>query len=81
MTITLPSALEKQFPRIAEEFVRRWHTPTFEPYCYKLIVDERGTRKGFPNEVFEEILLLYWLDLNLTNFDNNAGTVPLRASR
>lgn len=63
------SELERQFPRIAEEFVKRWHTPVFEPYCNKLIVDERGVRKGFPQAVFDEILMLYWLDLNLNNFD------------
>ena len=63
------SALEQQLPRIAEEFIKRWHTPVFEPYCNKLIVDERGARKGFPQEVFDEILMLYWLDLNLNSFD------------
>ena len=63
------SALEQQFPRILEEFVKRWHTPVFEPFCNKLIVDERGARKGFPQDVFDEILMLYWLDMNLNNFD------------
>jgi hypothetical protein len=69
------SDLEKSFPRIAEEFVKRWRTPVFEPYCYKLIVDERGSRKGFPAEVFDDILFLYWMDLNLHNFDPHAAFV------
>jgi hypothetical protein len=72
------SELEKHFPRIAEDFVKRWRTPVFEPFCYKLIVDERGTRKGFPADVFEEILFLYWLDLNLINFNLQDAFVPLR---
>ncbi len=71
------SELEKNFPRIVEEFVKRWHTPMFEPYCYQLIVDERGSRKGFPAEAFAEILTLYWLDLNLTNFNPQSAFVPL----
>lgn len=74
---TYASDLELQFPRITEEFVKRWHTPMFEPFCYQLIVDERGNRKGFPAEVFAEILTLYWLDLNLTNFDPQSTFVPL----
>ena len=49
----------------------------FEPYCYQLIVDERGSRKGFPAESFAEILTLYWLDLNLTNFNPQSAFVPL----
>jgi hypothetical protein len=71
------SDLERHFPRIAEEFVKRWHTPMFEPFCYQLIVDERGNRKGFPAEVFAEILALYWLDLNLANFNPQSAFVPL----
>lgn len=75
------SELEQHFPRIAEEFVKRWHTPMFEPFCYQLIVDERGNRKGFPADVFAEILALYWLDLNLTNFDPQSAFVPLSQSQ
>ena len=76
-TNTQISELEQHFPRIAEEFVKRWHTPMFEPFCYQLIVDERGNRKGFPALVFDEILALYWLDLNLTNFDPQSNFIPL----
>ncbi len=74
---TYLSELERLYPRIAEEFVKRWRTPMFEPYCYQLIVDERGNRKGFPSAVFDEILSLYWLELNLTNFDPQATFVSL----
>ncbi len=81
MSAAFESELERQFPRIAEEFVRRWRTPVFEPYCYKLIVDERGTRKGFPAAVFDEILTLYWLDLNLATFDPKRASVSLRDNR
>jgi hypothetical protein len=77
---SLISELEQHFPRIAEEFVKRWHTPMFEPFCYQLIVDERGNRKGFPAPVFDEILALYWLDLNLTNFDPQTNFIPLSQS-
>jgi hypothetical protein len=80
MTADTFSDLERLFPRIAEEFVRRWRTPMFEPFCYKLIVDERGTRKGFPASVFDEILFLYWLDLNLSSFNPQDAFVPLRES-
>ena len=74
---TYTSELEQHFPRITEEFLKRWHTPMFEPFCYQLIVDERGNRKGFPAAVFDEILTLYWLDLNLSNFDPQATFVSL----
>ena len=74
---TYLSELERLYPRIAEEFVKRWRTPMFEPYCYQLIVDERGNRKGFPSAVYDENLSLYWLELNLTNFDPQASFVSL----
>jgi hypothetical protein len=74
------SELEKLFPRIAQEFMRRWRTPAFEPYCYKLIVDDRGSRKGFPASVFDEILFLYWLDMSLSNFDPRSSFASLDSS-
>jgi hypothetical protein len=57
------SALEKQFPRIAQNITLMWGFPEFLKYLEKISVDERGNRKGFPTEVMEELMLLHAVHL------------------
>lgn len=52
------SALEKQFPRIAQGITLVWGYPEFLKYIEKISMDVRGHRRGFPKEVMEEIMLL-----------------------
>lgn len=87
MPETYESETEKQFPRVARDLVARWRTKEFEPYTYRLIIDDRGSRKGFPPEVLDELLMLYTMDLMINNFSpedaildaiNPTGTGSLR---
>lgn len=51
------AALEA-FPHIAKSLTDLWGRDGFDEYLGKLIVDERGTRKGFSMDAMEELLFL-----------------------
>ena len=54
-----PLALLKQFPRIANMLAQAWHDPAqFREYMFDLLIDRRGCRKGFPQDVRSEVLKL-----------------------
>lgn len=58
-----PEAIEAQsaiesFPHIAETLSRLWGKDGFDEFLGKLIVDDRGNRKGFSMEAMEELLFL-----------------------
>ena len=50
--------VEQAFQRIAEGLVGVWGTAQFDDFMQKLLIDERGDRKGFPSEVAEALLRL-----------------------
>lgn len=52
------SELEKSFPRIAERIVQLWNTFELSSYLDEIMIDDRGTRHGFPPDVASEILFL-----------------------
>ena len=62
--LTLPTEvwplwLVKRFPRIANHFADVWRRPSAcEDLFVELLLDERGTRQGFPEEVTREIMAL-----------------------
>ena len=55
---TEKSAIEAHFPRIARELSRYWLTDAIEPYMASLLIDNRGGRLGFPEDVLEELMFL-----------------------
>jgi hypothetical protein len=63
------SEIEKQYPHLAKQLCEHWGGDVFENFANKLIIDDRGDRKGLPREVLEELLFLYRLHLKNTNFD------------
>ena len=48
--------IERGFPRIAEKIREMWGKRALDDYFAKLVVDERGSRQGFPLEVLSAIL-------------------------
>lgn len=52
------SAIERRFLRIANELIKRWKGPDIDTYLDSLLIDTRGNRMGFPEEVLEEIMFL-----------------------
>ena len=51
--------LEQSFPHISRKLVSLWGTDVCGLYLKSLIVSDRETRKGFPLEIVEELLMLY----------------------
>ena len=67
-----PLALATKFPRVANRIAKEWREPSA---CRRdfddLVYDKRGTRRGFPPDVYVELLALrdyyYGYDLKLAN--------------
>jgi len=67
-----PLALATKFPRVANRIAHEWREPSA---CRRdfddLVYDKRGTRRGFPPDVYVELLALrdyyYGYDLKLAN--------------
>jgi hypothetical protein len=65
-----PLALATKFPRVANRIAKEWREPSA---CRRdfddLVYDKRGTRRGFPPDVYVELLALrdyyYGYDLRL----------------
>lgn len=54
-----PQALATQFPRLANRIAADWASPEMcRSFLYLLLVDQRGNRKGFPEDVTRDILAL-----------------------
>jgi hypothetical protein len=52
------SPLEEQFPRIAQEIEAFWGSLTRYELLQNLLIDKRGARKGFPEDVHADLALL-----------------------
>jgi hypothetical protein len=54
-----PLQLLREFPRVTNTLAASWHDPlAFRACLYDLLVDKRGNRRGFPDQVFSELLAL-----------------------
>lgn len=56
--ICIQSAIEENFPKIADKLTLVWGHPECLAFLSKLIIDQRGNRKGFNPEVMNELILL-----------------------
>ncbi|HEY4372003.1 MAG TPA: hypothetical protein VGN52_08765 [Burkholderiales bacterium] len=56
--IHVTSPLEDGYPHLLAKISAIWGEPECIPYLRKLIVDDRGSRQGFPFEVMSELLVL-----------------------
>ncbi len=52
------SAIEKRFPRIANELSIYWKSPNIDTYINGMLLDDRGDRLGFPLDVLDELMFL-----------------------
>jgi hypothetical protein len=53
-----PYALENKYPRFFGKIMALWDKPEIDDYFMDLVVDRRGSREGFPQEVCAEIVHL-----------------------
>lgn len=59
------SAIESRFPHIARELCALWKTDRIEIYLDSLLIDDRGDRIGFPEDVLDELMFLSGLRWHL----------------
>ena len=52
------SPLEEHFPRLVTEILSFWGAPTCFEQLQGLLVDTRGGRQGFPEDVYSDLFLL-----------------------
>lgn len=50
--------LEEKYPRIVEKMLLLWGHDGLAPYLGHLLIDERGDRHGFSEEIMAEIMFL-----------------------
>ena len=53
-----PHTLEYKYPRIFGKIMALWDAPEIDDYFMELVVDKRGDRAGFPQDVAAEIVHL-----------------------
>lgn len=54
-----PSGLEQRYSRVLTQMLAKWETPLeMEAYLNELVVDKRGNRQGFPQDILKEILFI-----------------------
>jgi hypothetical protein len=54
-----PLTLLRQYPRIANMMAGMWQDPpSYRAYVHDLLTDRRGNRKGFPQEIVQELVRL-----------------------
>lgn len=66
ITAETESAIERRFPRIARELMARWKGGEIDTYLDSLLIDDRGDRMGFPEDVLEEIMFLAGVRWHMT---------------
>lgn len=52
------SALEADYPNIADNITLIWGSPECETYLNKLMLNSRGSRQGFNLDIMDELMLL-----------------------
>lgn len=52
------SAVERRFPHIVHNLIKLWQSAEIDGYMDSLLIDSRGDRQGFPEEVLEELVFL-----------------------
>jgi hypothetical protein len=79
-----PLALAQQFPRIVNRLSRFWDSPRMiEEYFKQLLVDRRGTRKGFQQQILNELYALceYYRKLHKEQTSDLWDAIPYRKQR
>jgi hypothetical protein len=71
------SAIERHFPRVADELVAKWRTGDVDPYLMSLLIDDRGDRLGFPSEVLDELVMLSGMRWHL----GHGTSIPIEETR
>jgi ankyrin repeat protein len=53
-----PRELQRSYTHILNRLMQLWNTPDFDSYMHELVIDKRGGRQGFSQEVVAELIFL-----------------------
>jgi hypothetical protein len=56
------SAIEQQFPHVSRQLVAMWPSEACALYIKRLVISDRGARQGFPQEVIDDLMMLYQIN-------------------
>jgi hypothetical protein len=71
------SMIEQQFPQVAKKLCMVWPSEACAAYLTSLLVSDRETRKGFPPEVVEDLLMLHAINEMLMRIGLGRGRTPV----
>jgi hypothetical protein len=73
------STVEQKFPRIAEKLVMVWPSAACSAFIRNLVVNsDRNCREGFPEEVIEDLMMLYEINEMLMRRVGSEPESPLK---
>lgn len=71
--------IDSNFPKIAKAIELMWGHPELDAYLSKLIIDERGGRQGFPQDVARALMALHLQHREQFRFTDNGMWDQVRA--
>lgn len=72
----LRSMLEVRFPHIMDGVLKAWNDPdATNDFLNSILVDDRDSRKGLPEEAFAELMFLSDLNWKRTHFNDDGVQV------
>ena len=56
------STIEQRFAHVSQHLVAMWPSEACALYIQRLVISDRGVRQGFPQDVIDDLLMLYQIN-------------------
>jgi len=56
------STIEQRFKHVAKQLVAMWPSEACAMFIKNLVISDRGTRQGFPQDVVDDLMMLYQIN-------------------
>ena len=56
------STIEQRFAHVSQQLVAMWPSEACALYIKRLVISDRGTRQGFPQEIIDDLIMLYQIN-------------------
>ena len=69
------STIEQRFTHVSQQLVAMWPSEACAMYIQRLVISDRGSRQGFPQDVVDDLMMLYQINEMLyRKSQRNIGT-------
>lgn len=65
------SELEKSYPRLLPQIMQLWGYPELEGHLDHLLLDDRGDRQGFPENIITDLIFLKLVNATRVHSDKH----------